>query len=146
MLLLCLMYLITYIDRVNVRTAAPLIRKELGSRNTQLGIVFSAFALSVCCCFRSSAAGSGIASAPGRTLTCAALVWAAATIFTGLAGGLIALFVVRLLLGIGEGATFPIATRAMRTGRRPDRRGFAQGVTHAFARLGNAMTPPLVAG
>jgi len=29
-LLLCMMYLITYIDRVNISTAAPLIRKELG--------------------------------------------------------------------------------------------------------------------
>jgi MFS family permease len=27
----------------------------------------------------------------------------------------------------------------------PSRRGFAQGLTHAFARLGNALTPPLVA-
>jgi len=27
----------------------------------------------------------------------------------------------------------------------PEKRGFAQGITHAFARLGNALTPPLVA-
>jgi sugar phosphate permease len=27
----------------------------------------------------------------------------------------------------------------------PDRRGFAQGITHAFARVGNAITPPVVA-
>jgi sugar phosphate permease len=27
----------------------------------------------------------------------------------------------------------------------PSRRGFAQGITHAFARLGNALTPPAVA-
>ena len=41
--LLCLMYLITYIDRVNLSTAAPLIRKEFGLSQTQMGIVFSAF-------------------------------------------------------------------------------------------------------
>ena len=50
-----------------------------------------------------------------------------------------------MLLGVGEGATFPVATRAMQTGPRPSQRGFAQGITHAFARFGNAMTPPLVA-
>ncbi len=49
------------------------------------------------------------------------------------------------MLGVGEGATFPVATRAMQAWTAPGRRGFAQGITHAFARLGNAMTPPIVA-
>src|SRR5205085_4336741 len=72
-------------------------------------------------------------------------VWAAATILTGLAGGLTALFLCRMLVGVGEGATFPVATRAMRNWTPLGRRGFAQGLTHAFARLGNAVTPPIVA-
>ena len=42
--LLCAMYLILYVDRVNIATAAPLIQKELGLSNTQLGLAFSAFA------------------------------------------------------------------------------------------------------
>jgi len=42
--LLCVMYLITYVDRVNVATAASDIRRELSLTNTQLGLVFSAFA------------------------------------------------------------------------------------------------------
>ena len=49
------------------------------------------------------------------------------------------------MLGVGEGATFPVATRAMQTWTTPDRRGFAQGITHACSRLGNAITPPIVA-
>jgi sugar phosphate permease len=44
LLILCLMYLILYVDRVNISTAAPLIKAELGLSNTQLGLVFSAFA------------------------------------------------------------------------------------------------------
>jgi MFS family permease len=55
------------------------------------------------------------------------------------------LFVTRLLLGLGEGATFPTATRAMQYWTPPGGRGFAQGITHSFARFGNAVTPPLVA-
>ncbi|MBV8891539.1 MAG: hypothetical protein JO266_06110, partial [Acidobacteria bacterium] len=30
LLLLCLMYLIFYVDRVNISTAAPLIKRDLG--------------------------------------------------------------------------------------------------------------------
>jgi nitrate/nitrite transporter NarK len=51
----------------------------------------------------------------------------------------------RILLGFGEGATFPTATRAMQSWTPAGKRGFAQGVTHSFARLGNAVTPPIVA-
>src|SRR5258706_4330671 len=42
--MLCIMYFITYVDRVNISTAASEIQKELGLSNTQLGLVFSAFA------------------------------------------------------------------------------------------------------
>src|SRR5260370_11249893 len=42
--MLCVMYFITYVDRVNIGTAASEIQKELGLSNTQLGLVFSAFA------------------------------------------------------------------------------------------------------
>ena len=43
--LLCLLYLLLYVDRVNIATAAPLIRAELGLSNTELGMVFSAFSI-----------------------------------------------------------------------------------------------------
>ncbi len=82
---------------------------------------------------------------PRRTLFLCGLVWAAATILTGFSGGFLALFLCRVLVGIGEGATFPVATRAMQNWTPLGRRGFAQGLTHAFARLGNAVTPPIVA-
>jgi len=49
------------------------------------------------------------------------------------------------MLGFGEGATFPTATRAMSDWTVEGKRGFAQGITHSSARLGNALTPPLVA-
>ena len=44
LVLLCLMYFITYIDRVNVSTAASAFKQEFGLSNTQVGFVFSAFA------------------------------------------------------------------------------------------------------
>ena len=48
----------------------------------------------------------------------------------------------RFLLGIGEGGAFPTATRAFTYWMPVAERGFAQGITHSFARLGGAVTPP----
>jgi MFS family permease len=142
--LLCLMYLITYIDRVNVATAAGEIRKELSLSATQWGIIASAFGYPYIL-FQIFGGWVGDRFGPRWTLFACGLVWAAATILTGLAGSFMLLFLVRVMLGFGEGATFPVATRAMQAWTPPDRRGFAQGITHAFARFGNAITPPIVA-
>src|SRR5580693_4623176 len=41
--LICLMYLITYLDRVNISTAAPVISQEFGFDKITMGVIFSAF-------------------------------------------------------------------------------------------------------
>ncbi|HTK28060.1 MAG TPA: MFS transporter [Vicinamibacterales bacterium] len=142
--LLCLMYLITYVDRVNIATAAHAIQEELGLSNTQLGLVLSAFAYPYLL-FQVFGGWVGDRFGPRTTLFCCGLVWAGATMCTGLSSGLLMLFLVRVMLGVGEGATFPVATRAMQSWTSKEQRGFAQGTTHAFARFGNAITPPIVA-
>jgi len=142
--LLCVMYLITYVDRVNISTAADAIQRELALSNTELGFLQSAFGYPYLVC-QIFGGWIGDRFGPRRTLFLCGLIWAAATILTGFAGGFAALFVCRVLVGIGEGATFPVATRAMQSWTAVGRRGFAQGLTHAFARLGNAITPPIVA-
>ena len=43
LLLVCLMYGLTYIDRINVNTAGPVLQKDLHLDASQLGWVFSAF-------------------------------------------------------------------------------------------------------
>src|SRR6201981_612272 len=43
LLLISLMYLITYLDRVNISTAAPVISKEFGFDKVTMGVIFSAF-------------------------------------------------------------------------------------------------------
>jgi sugar phosphate permease len=143
LILLCVMYLITYVDRVNVSTAAASFGKEFDLSKTQLGFVFSAFAYPYLV-FQIIGGWLGDKFGARKTLTVCAVVWAGATILSGLATGLVSLFMARMLLGLGEGATFPTATRAMASWFSAERRGFAQGITHACARLGNAVTPPLV--
>jgi MFS family permease len=142
--LLCVMYFITYIDRVNVSSAAAPIADQFGFSKTQLGFIFSAFGYPYLL-FQIIGGRVGDRFGARKTLFWCGMVWAAATILTGLTGGLISLFAARLLVGLGEGATFPTATRAMQNWTAPGKRGFAQGLTHAFARLGNAVTPPLIA-
>lgn len=142
--IICLMYLIFYVDRVNLSTAAPIMQKDLGLTATQLGIAFSAFAYPYAF-FQIAGGWLGDRIGPRVTLALCAIIVGISTIWTGFVGGLAGLFLARLALGIGEGPAFPTATRALSNWMRPDQRAFAQGITHAFARFGNAVTPPLIA-
>ncbi len=143
LLLICVMYGITYIDRVNVSTAASVFQRELHLTNAEVGLVFSAFAYPY---LIFQIIGGWVSDRFGArlTLTVSAIVWAVATLLTGLAAGLATMLCARLMLGFGEGATFPAATRAMSDWTQEKKRGFAQGITHSSARLGNTLTPPLV--
>lgn len=142
--LLCVMYAMTYIDRTSVSTAAFAFKRDLHLNNTQVGLVFSAFAYPY---LVFQIIGGWVSDRFGARLTLAvsALIWAAATLFTGLVTGFVSIIGARLLLGFGEGATFPTATRAMSDWIPEEKRAFAQGIAHSSSRLGNAVTPPLVA-
>ena len=145
LLLLCLMYGITYIDRVNISTAAIVFKGELGLSNADYGAIFAAFGWSYAA-FQIIGGWIGDRFGPRLTLGVCGLAWSSATLLTGLANGFYGLILARVALGLGEGATFPTATRAMSSWTRAGWRGFAQGITHSFARAGNALAPPIVAG
>src|ERR1700754_507880 len=105
LLLLCLMYLITYMDRVNISTAAPFIKSDLGLNNTKLGLALAAFSIPYAF-FQIFGGILGDKFGPRKVLTIVGLVWAIATLCTGFAVGLVSLFAARLALGFGEGASF----------------------------------------
>jgi MFS family permease len=140
LILLCLMYFITYLDRTNVSSAASGFGKDFGLNKTQIGFVFSAFAYPYLVI---QVIGGWISDRFGarRTLIVCGIVWGGATALTGLASGLTSMIVARVLLGLGEGATFPAATAAMSRWVAKGKRGYAQGITHAAARIGNAVAP-----
>lgn len=143
MILLSLLYFITYLDRVNVSTAAAGFAGEFHLSKTEIGLVFSAFAYPY---LLFQIGGGWISDRFGarRTLIASGVIWAGATVLTGLAGGLVSLLCARVLLGFGEGAAFPAATSAMSRWVPRARRGYAQGITHAAARIGNAAAPTTV--
>jgi MFS family permease len=141
--LLCLMYFITYLDRVNVSSAADGFSKDFGLNRTEIGLVFSAFAYPY---LVFQVIGGWISDRFGahRTLIVCGVVWGGATLLTGMAGGLTSMLAARILLGFGEGATFPAATTAMARWVPKRQRGYAQGITHAAARIGNAAAPSAI--
>src|SRR5438270_12821125 len=94
LVLMCLMYGITYIDRVNVSTAASVFQKELHFTSVQVGLVFSAFAYPY---LIFQIIGGWVSDRFGArlTLTVSAIIWALATLLTGLAGGLASMLCAR---------------------------------------------------
>ena len=143
--LLCAMYFLYFVDRVSISTAAPLIKADLKISNTQLGLAFSAFAIPYAL-FQLIGGWIGDRLGPRLTLAiCCALV-GISTALTGAVTGIASLILLRLALGFGEGAGFPTATRAMASWTPQGNWGFAQGIVHSFARIGNAVTPPIMAG
>ena len=143
--LLCVLYFILFMDRVSLNTPRPMMMKDLGLTNTQLGIAFSAFSLPYAF-FQLVGGWIGDRFGVRRTLFVGCLIVGLSTAFTGAIGGFASLFALRIALGFGEGAALPTATRAMAIWTPASRWGYAQGITHAFARIGNAVTPPLMAG
>src|SRR5271170_6190627 len=101
LLLLCFMYLIFYVDRVNISTAAPLIKSDLGLSNTALGFAFSAFAYPYAV-FQLIGGWLGDRFGPRWTLGVSGLVVCISTAATGAVGGLTTLVAVRLALGLAR--------------------------------------------
>ncbi|HHU7408009.1 TPA: MFS transporter, partial [Escherichia coli] len=130
-------------DRVNLSATAGLIKDELGLSNTELGVIFSAFAYTYAVF---QIIGGWFVDRLGsrRMIIFCGIIWVIATMATGFVGGFISLFLARLLLGVGEGAALPSQARAITYWFKPQQRGFVQGVTHSFSRLGNAITPPII--
>src|SRR5215468_7580740 len=98
--LLCAMYFINYIVRVNVSTAAAVFQPVLHLTNTQVGLIFSAFAYPY---LAFQIAGGWVADTFGarRALTVFAILWSAATVLMGLADSLSSMVLGRVLVGIG---------------------------------------------
>ncbi len=134
--LLCAMYFLLFINRTNIAIAGPLMQADLKLSNTELGLAFSAFAYPYAA-FQLFGGVLGDKFGPRLTLAVSAFIVFLATAWTGAVGGLASLFMARILLGIGEGAAFPTATRAMSVWTPMGQWGFAQGITHTFSRVGN---------
>ncbi len=142
LLLLCLMYLITYLDRVSLANTAPLISKEFGFSKVTMGVIFSAFIWAYAF-FQVPGGWLGDRFGPRKVLTGIMVYRAIIAVITTRAVGLASFWVTRFSLGVGEAGAFPTATRGMQMWFPRDERGFVQGFSHAASRLGAALGPPV---
>src|SRR5271166_822714 len=143
LVLISLMYLITYLDRVNISTAAPVISKEFGFDKVTMGVIFSAFVWAYAM-FQVPGGWLGDRFGARNVLTIIVGYWSIMTAATAAATGATSFMVVRFLFGIGEAGAFPVATRAMQLWYPREERGFVQGITHSASRAGAAIAPPIV--
>ena len=143
LLLISVMYLITYLDRVNISTAAPEISKEFGFDKVTMGFIFSAFVWAYALF---QVPGGWLSDRFGARGVLGGVVtyWSIMTAATVAAFSATSFIVVRFLFGVGEAGAFPGATRAMQLWYPQRERGLVQGVTHSASRLGAAIAPPIV--
>ncbi|HUA90758.1 MAG TPA: MFS transporter [Steroidobacteraceae bacterium] len=124
---------INYVDRGTLPTAAPLIQDEFGFGEHQLGRLLSAFFWSYALL---QIPIGWVAERYGaqRVLALGLALWACATLLVGAAHSFTTLFMLRLLLGIGESAGFPCVSKLLAATVPAERLGAANGVV-AFGYL-----------
>ena len=102
------MYFLTDLDRVNIGTvmASNEFLKEIPLTKTQAGLIFSAFAYPYLL-FQISGGWGGRQAWTAARSDHLRHHLGRATIMMGLVYGIVMLFIARVVLGFGEGATFP---------------------------------------
>ena len=105
--LISLMYLITYLDRVNISAAAPVISEEFGFDKITMGAIFSAFVWAYAL-FQVPGGWLSDRFGPRTVLAGIVAYWSVMTAVTAAATGAISFIVVRFMFGVGEAGAFPV--------------------------------------
>lgn len=137
LVLLSLSVFINYVDRGNLSVAAPLLQSELGLSAQQLGYLFSSFFITY------TAFQIPVGLLVDRfdvswVLAIGFFIWSAATTVTGLLHGFAALFVVRLILGVGESVAYPSYAKILARDFTESHRGLGNGAIAAGQTAGPA--------
>jgi MFS family permease len=137
-LLLGASVMLNYVDRGAVGVAAPLMKSELGLSATTFGVAVAAFFWIYApiqlvlgrLCDRFSVY---------KLLALGTLLWSISTLLMGFVAGFLSLFVLRLILGIGESIAFPGSSKIIARHVPPERRGLANAVVASAIALGPAV-------
>ncbi len=137
-ILLFLLYMFDYIDRVVVTSMFSLIEKDLGITHTKSGLLISAVYWSiVLLTFPVSILVDRWSRS--KTIGIMAILWSLATALCALTGNFMQLFFTRLLIGVGEAGYAPGGT-AMISGMYPEnKRARMMGIWNASIPLGTAI-------
>ncbi|WP_252263650.1 MFS transporter [Paracidobacterium acidisoli] len=134
---------ISYFDRQALPVAIAAIQRNIPVSNAQFALLQSAFLATYALLY----AGGGklldaIGTRKGFALSMA--WWSLACALHGFAQGLTMLIAARLLLGMGEGAGFPAATRVIAEWLPATQRATAMGLINAGTAFGSVLAPPLI--
>jgi len=142
LLLISVMYMITYMDRTGLSIAAPSMAREFGFSETTIGVVFSVFLWAYAL---GQIPAGWLADRFGPRLVLLIIVpfWSFMTALTAVARGVFSLGVIRFVFGLAEAGAFPAATRGMQLWFPRSERGIVHGVTHSFSRFAIAIVPIL---
>ncbi len=138
-----LLSVLLYVDRVCISAAKEPVSRDLGFSETEMGWVFSAFALG----YALLQTPSGMLAdrmGPRRVLSLIVALWSLFTGLTAAASSLTSMLVVRFLFGAGEAGAFPAMARAIYSWIPMQERGLVQGVNFSGSRIGAAAALPLV--
>jgi sugar phosphate permease len=141
--LMCLMYLITYIDRACISVVAPAISREFGFTKVQMGVIFSAFAWAYAL-GQIPGGWLGDYYGPRKVLSILVSFWSAMTMVTAQAFSFASFVVIRFIFGLGEAGAFPTSTRAVQHWYPKSERGTVNGAMHSCATFAVSIVPPLV--
>jgi MFS family permease len=131
--LLSLVLLINYIDRGAMGTAGPLIQRDLHLSNGQFGLLFSAF-FWVYAFIQIPVGALAERYGAHRVLAVGLVVWATATMLTGVTSSFTMLIALRMMLGLGESVGFPTMSKLLAAVVPPEGLGLANGIV-AFGYL-----------
>ena len=137
-LLLGIAIFLNYVDRGALPTAAPVMKSELGLSNEAYGFAVSAF-FWVYAPIQLFAGWLCDRFSVYKLLATGILIWAASTLLMGFAGGFVSLFVLRVMLGVGESLAFPGSSKIIARHVPPERRGVANAALAMGIALGPAV-------
>ncbi len=140
LLLISVMYMITYMDRTGISVAMPAMAREFGISETTKGIVFGAF-LWAYAIAQIPAGWFADRFGPRLVLLIIVPFWSLMTAITAAATGVFSLIGIRFVFGLAEAGAFPTATRGMQLWFPRSERGIVHGVTHSFSRFAIAFVP-----
>src|SRR3954463_666653 len=135
--------IVTYIDRVCISQAAPLISHDLGLSKVEMAWAFSVFGWAYAL-FEIPGGWLADRLGPRRVLMRIVIWWSFFTAATGWAWNVTSLLVTRTLFGMGEAGCFPNLTRIFTMWLPQHERERAQANLWLAARWGGAFTPLLV--
>ncbi len=141
--MLVILGMVTFLDRINISVAGSSIMADLKLSPAEWGWVQSAFILSYGL-LQIPMGALGDRFGHRKILTAIVLWWSAFTAFTGLAGGLASLLIIRFMFGIGEAGSSPCSTGVISRWFEKGEVGKAQGYVWAASRMGGALTPFVV--